>query len=265
MTDSTILIGAIIVVLLLAAAALVQSLWWGFGTVAGKRISTRREMCEAILADLWSGETHRRFASLIALQKMNTAERERSAIASALIAYIRQRLSGSGRDDAAGYEDVRLAVSLLSRRRIALLRPQMAIDLTGINFSATPLFGSDFSRFRLINCDFSGCLAMRAAFRTCDLTGTSFVGADLRGADFTGADLSDANFTNANLSGARLTRASMVSTNISGAVLVGTIGLSQDQLDSAIGDSGTAVPEQFRFVPMKSRRGTAKLRSVSSE
>jgi uncharacterized protein YjbI with pentapeptide repeats len=77
-----------------------------------------------------------------------------------------------------------------------------------------------------------------------DLTGANLTGADLSGADLTGAD-----FTEAVLRGARLNSA-----NISGAVLVDTTGLEQKQLDEALGDSDTAVPEHFRFVPVRAQR-----------
>ena len=48
--------------------------------------------------------------------------------------------------------------------------------------------------------------------------------------------------------------ANFTSTNIGGTILSEADGLSQEQLDQAFGDSGTAVPERMRFVPGRASR-----------
>ena len=263
MIASQIIFAVIVVTLTLAAAAVIHSLWRGLGTVAEKHIANQRETFEALFACLWSREIHRRFAALLIIRRMVRFGRIRDDVIGALISFIRDRLSAPDKETIGGFEDIRLALAILSSRAAFSFRRAKPIDLTGIDFSGTPLFGIDFRGFRLIDCSFNRCLAMRASFSGCDLAGTSFAGADLRGADFSGSDLSDASLVNANLTGARLTKARIVSTNISGAILVDVIGLEQEQLDAAFGDAGTAVPEQLRFVPMKSQRAQVRLRPVA--
>lgn len=66
-----------------------------------------------------------------------------------------------------------------------------------------------------------------------DLTAANFSSANLAGASLRNATLYRCNLTGANLTAADLTGASLEKTNLSGAVLLGTRGLTQDQLDSA--------------------------------
>jgi uncharacterized protein YjbI with pentapeptide repeats len=62
---------------------------------------------------------------------------------------------------------------------------------------------------------------------------------DLSGADLTGARVGGANFANV---------------NVGGAILSETLGLTQEQLDQAFGDTDTAVPERLRFAPGRPQR-----------
>lgn len=251
-------------VLLLVAATVAILLWRMIGAAWERRVSARREIFEALFADLWSDQIHRRFAALLVLKRLVRGKGSRGAVSSAVVSFIRERLSSTDKSPERSFEDVRLALGILASRSLGsrLNLRRHSVDLTGINFRGAPLFGIDLRSFRLLQCDFSGCLAMGANFRNCDLAGTSFNSADLKGADFRRTDLSDAVFANVDFTGARLEGARMVGTNISGAILVNARGLTQEQLDLAFGDAGTAVPEQFRFVPMKSQRSSVRLRSV---
>ena len=78
-----------------------------------------------------------------------------------------------------------------------------------------------------------------------DLVGADLTGADLRGANLRGAYLIGADLTGADLDLADLTGADLRGANLSGADLRGTIFLTQSQVDSAVGDAETALPESM--------------------
>lgn len=249
-------VAATVVVLAIAAAVA-----WLF--VAGKNAAARdrsrtmaelRKMSERLFADLWSDETHRRLAALFVAQKMTRGDAE--GLARVLIAFVRHRLAIDRGTDAAGFEDVRSALIILGsvEVRSAARRGRQIIDLSGVHFRAAPLSGIDFHGLRLARCDFSGCQLSRANFAGCELASASFAGANLREANLQKADISNADMSNADLSRARLTGAKTASTNFGGSILIGTIGLDQEQLDAAFGDAGTALPEDLRIAAMRSRR-----------
>jgi uncharacterized protein YjbI with pentapeptide repeats len=80
-----------------------------------------------------------------------------------------------------------------------------------------------------------------------DLSGASLDGADLSyttlsGADLRGAYLGYANLSRANLSGAKLSGAKLRWADLKSAE-----GLTQEQVDSAIGDSNTQLPENLHM------------------
>jgi len=88
--------------------------------------------------------------------------------------------------------------------------------------------------------DLGGANLTRAFLTEAFLTGAFLTGADLTGAFLTGADLTGANLTGANLTGADLTGA-----NLTGANLIRATGITQEQLEQAIGDATTKLPEGF--------------------
>jgi uncharacterized protein YjbI with pentapeptide repeats len=83
--------------------------------------------------------------------------------------------------------------------------------------------------------DHRGANLMGADLSRADLTGANLRGASLIGADLTGADLRLADVTGADLRGA----------DLSGANLAETLFLIQSQVDSAIGDAGTKLPQSI--------------------
>jgi uncharacterized protein YjbI with pentapeptide repeats len=78
--------------------------------------------------------------------------------------------------------------------------------------------------------------------RGADLTGTDLRGAGLAGASLRGACLIGADLSGADLRGADFTGADLRGAELSGADLTGSIFLTQSQLDTAKGDSGTKLP-----------------------
>lgn len=217
------------------------------------RVLAYRDTYEPLFADLWSNEMHRRLAALFVAQRTAKSVGEARGLGAVLISFIRRRLSA---EEGESYEDVRLALTVLSSGpvRRAQTESGQALDLSGIDFRGAVLSGVDLSGFRLAQCVFDRCRLAGAKLVGADLSGASLMGADLHGADLRRADLSEADVTDADFSGARVGSANFTNTNIGGAILSEAGGLSQEQLDVAFGDGGTAVPERMRFVPGRAQR-----------
>jgi uncharacterized protein YjbI with pentapeptide repeats len=92
---------------------------------------------------------------------------------------------------------------------------------------------------------------IRAGFgggRKKDRRGADLIGARLRGADLRGADLRGAYLIGADLSGADLRRADLIGAdlrdaNLAGADLTDAIFVTQSQLNAALGDQATKIPQ----------------------
>lgn len=222
-----------------------------------QHLANLRTTLEPTLAGLWSAQMEKRMTALVVAQRLAKHRSEAGGLGHILIAFVRHRLAVPGdpkNDD--GYEDVKLALAILGTRavRAAQGETQQGIDLSGVNFRGLSLHGIDFLEFRLAGCIFDRCQMGAAKLVRADLSGSSLVSADLTGANLTGANLSGADLTAADFTSAQLRGARFNSANIGGAVLVDSVGLEQKQLDEALGDSDTAVPEHFRFVPVRSQR-----------
>jgi uncharacterized protein YjbI with pentapeptide repeats len=92
---------------------------------------------------------------------------------------------------------------------------------------------ADASTIRLVKrADTSGAVT-HTWVQVTNFSAIDLSGADLAGANLSGVDLSGANFSGADLSGA----------NLSGANLTAAVGTTQNQLEQAIGDAHTTLPE----------------------
>jgi hypothetical protein len=258
--SSLIVIGALIVFVLLIDAyrMLIRP---GYKGAAERRrqehLVNLRTVLEPTIAGLWAPEMEKRMTALVLTQRLARLRSEAGGFGHILIAFVRHRLSVPSdpkSDD--GFEDVKLALAILGTRpvRAAQAETQQGIDLSGVNFRGLSLHGIDFVEFRLAGCIFDRCQMGDAKLMRADLSGSSMVAADLTGSNLTGADLSGADLTGADFTETTLRGARLNSTNISGAVLIDTVGLEQKQLDEALGDSDTAIPEHFRFVPVRTQR-----------
>ncbi|HAA74991.1 TPA: hypothetical protein DCE37_07735 [Candidatus Latescibacteria bacterium] len=85
----------------------------------------------------------------------------------------------------------------------------------------------------LTNRDFSGINFLKANLSGSDLSGSTFSSANCRYTDFSGCSLHDADFTSANIMLADLT----------GANLSGAKGLSRTQIEAALTDPATELPD----------------------
>ena len=92
---------------------------------------------------------------------------------------------------------------------------------------------------------------IRPDFSRADLSGASLSGADLSGADFSGASLSETDLRRADLSGANLSetdlrRVNLSRANLSRADLSGAKDLTREQVESAVTDENTRLPDYLK-------------------
>ena len=154
------------------------------------------------------------------------------------------RLDLSGRNLAgASAEDVNLTAARMEFVDLAGARlPWARLEgaaLKGADLTGVTAFYADFAYANL-----TWATLDRANLESARLQGASLRGARLEGARLNHANLVAADLTNADLRGARLRfarlhRADLTGALIAGADLTEATGLTQEQLDSAIGDAAT--------------------------
>ncbi len=135
-------------------------------------------------------------------------------------------------------EDIQVALTVLGRRTV-----EHEEGVQRVNLRATNLSRYDLSHAKLAGADLRECY-----FRYADLNGANLEAADLEQADLQNANLDEADLTKANLKGADLYRANLRGTkfdcaNLVWADLTSAKGLTQIQLDQAIGNSTTRLPK----------------------
>ena len=94
-----------------------------------------------------------------------------------------------------------------------------------------------------------GAIFVKANLRAADLRGANLAGADLRKTFLSKADLQDASLFAANLQGAYLFQTDLRKANLRMAKLETAIGLTQQQLDEACGNTGTKLPSRMSIKP----------------
>ncbi|MFI5432490.1 pentapeptide repeat-containing protein [Rhodococcus baikonurensis] len=97
----------------------------------------------------------------------------------------------------------------------------------------------------LVRSQVSGKKSRKLDHRGADLIGARFRGSDLRGANFRGSYLIGADLRGCDLDRADLIGADLRGTDIRGAKLRGSIFLTQFQINAAIGDSATTLPDSL--------------------
>ena len=108
------------------------------------------------------------------------------------------------------------------------------------------LFRANLSKARLNGTNLSGAILMRTNLRGAILRGVDLNGADLIRADLRGAILEEANLSGADLREANLSGADLREANLSGANIIGAESLTKEQIESAITDEDTKLPDDLR-------------------
>lgn len=113
-------------------------------------------------------------------------------------------------------------------------------DLARSNLQGAYLYHAQLRRADLSFADLKEAFAYEADFQ-----GANLANADLRGADFTGADLSGANLKGARLDGAKLENTKLAKAQLNGTSLAAVKGLTGEQVQAAITDDKTQLPENL--------------------
>jgi len=140
-------------------------------------------------------------------------------------------------------------------------------DFSEAMFYYSRLFGTSFSGANLNGTGLSFCRGRGVAFTFASARGAHFVNAEYKNGWFLAADLTDADFYGCDLSGsdfgrryaeegnppippavlrnARFTKAILKETNLRGVDLTTARGLTPEQLEEAITDKNTLMPERW--------------------
>jgi uncharacterized protein YjbI with pentapeptide repeats len=114
-------------------------------------------------------------------------------------------------------------------------------DLNRANLQGIYLYHANMRRADLAWADLKEAFAYEADFQ-----GTILQNADLRAVDFTGSNLSAANLKGARLDGANFENVNLNKTNLSGTSLKAVKGLTAKQIEAAVIDETTQLPEDLK-------------------
>jgi len=149
--------------------------------------------------------------------------------------------------------DIQAILTVLGRRDRKYERATQDLDLSNTDIQGADLTGAHLGGAFLIGANLHGAVLIRANLSEARLIRTDLHGALLEHADLWDAMLNEADLSFANLSGANLGLAYLEKANLSfswldranlhGSYLKEAKGLRQEQLDTAIGDRTTKLPD----------------------
>ena len=184
-----------------------------------------------------------RLGGIYALERIaRDSEKDHWTVMEVLTAYVRERSPWS--EEKAKDEpkllptDIQAVLTVLGRRKWIEKETQRP-DLRGTN-----LRNAYFSQFHLGRVHLN-----RAHLEGADLSGAHLEGASLRDANLRGANLIGTHLENAVLQGAYLRDAHLEGVNLRGAR-----GLTSEQIDSAITDKRTQLPDYLKKPPEKEQK-----------
>jgi hypothetical protein len=201
-----------------------------------------------------------RLGAIYALERIARENAEQHwPIMETLTAYVRVWSVKAKRGEPAPV-DIQAVFTVLGRREIGHEDRTRRLNLEGaylVKARPDPASSRNFARAYLCGADLNGASLREADFREANLAQAKLEGAHLSRIDLSGADLEGAvlretflyraNLAGADLEGADLTKANLAHANLDGAWIRGvdlsTVdGLTQEQLDAAIGDAATKLP-----------------------
>jgi hypothetical protein len=153
--------------------------------------------------------------------------------------------------------DVQAVMTILSRRDVSKDRPDRIIELResnlrDANLNRIELRGADLWKSNLQEAQLWQAKLAGASLGRANLSEASLWKADLQGAylwkaNLEGANLTEANLEQANLEGSNLKGANLQYTNLINADLRQVVGLTRQQLSTAIYDETTQLPDYVEF------------------
>jgi uncharacterized protein YjbI with pentapeptide repeats len=138
--------------------------------------------------------------------------------------------------------DVQAALKVITRRIVSQDPHNLVIDLSLCNFNEICLEKARFNRLNLSGTSFKDSKLANSYFLRTNLSNANLSNANLSNSDFRYAILLSSNFQDAKLEGADFKEAEFKETKLKGADLSNTLGLTQAQIDLALIDSKTILP-----------------------
>jgi len=118
--------------------------------------------------------------------------------------------------------------------------------LAGADLRGADLQGANFQNANLQEAQLQGANLQGARLQGADLQGANLEKAQLQGASFQGANLQEVNFDGADLRETFFWEANLQGAQFQGVDLSGAIGLTLQQVESAVIDEKTRLPDYLR-------------------
>ncbi len=154
--------------------------------------------------------------------------------------------------------DIQAVMTVLARRDVTRDRQDRAIelkesnlraaDLNGVELEGADLWKVNLREAQLWQAKLAGAFLGRANLSEASLWKADLAGAYLWKANLAGANLSEANLEQANLEGSNLKGANLQQANLINTDLRKAIGLTHQQLSTAIYDETTQLPDYLQFM-----------------
>jgi len=196
------------------------------------------------IEQLGSDKLEIRLGGIYALERIaRDSEKDHWPIMEVLTAYVRENSplpeeaeDGEKRDPEPITTDIQAILTVIGRRRVEFdLRGQW-LDLSRTNLSDANLSDASLSDANLLEANLSEAKLYRANLSRAFLIWANLSGAHLIGTNLAGSYLREANLSGADLSGAKL----------KGVDLSDIKGLTRAQIDSAITDENTLLPDYLK-------------------
>jgi Pentapeptide repeats (8 copies) len=208
-----------------------------------------------------------RLGGIYALERISRdSPKDRATIMEVLSAYVRQNAPGPRREKhlpdsetlyeylskrEPPHEDIQAILKVIGRREARSGFPIDAVDLSMTNLQMADLEDAQLELADLFGAQLQGAQLERADLERADLERAHLEGAILSGVHLEGAILSGVHVRPSfggelDIEGADLEGAELREAHLEGTDLHGVIGLTQEQLNSAIGDDKTILPEGLK-------------------
>jgi uncharacterized protein YjbI with pentapeptide repeats len=232
--------------------------WLNFKVAEDKQVTERFSKSIELLG---GGKINIRLGGIYALEQIAIDSlKYHWTIVEILSAFIRENspinnmetiFSSSEKDEKLSI-DIQAAIIVLGRRKFIQDPLGKKIDLRRVNLLSTEMQSANLSHANLSDSNLSSVNLSHANLSGANLSRSNLSSANLShanlsGANLSGTNLSDSNLSSANLGHADLSSTNLSSSNLSSANFLDSVKLTQKQLDSAIFNENTKLPNHLKF------------------
>ncbi len=184
-----------------------------------------------------------RLGGIYALERIAIdSEKDHWTIMEIITTYIRDKTRAPTNSEKPS-SDIQAALWVLGRRMYTReTKAYTVLYLSGANLKGANLFRAHFEKAWMRNTNLEKAQLQEIHLEEANLERSYLVKADLTEANLKRANLSNAHLEGANLSAVNLQGANLTGTHLEGVDLSKTLGLTQDQIESAYGDVNTILP-----------------------